>query len=290
MKRLIPFVIAACVGMASCTTQPETVTASIPGPIRTIPAEIQKPSFRKGGKAPMVIICHGLTGNMGETHLTMLADSLQARGIASIRFNFNGHGDDTDNFSKHTISKEVTEAVAVYEYVASLDWVDAGRIAIAGHSQGGAVAGLTAAELGADKVKCLGLMAPGACIHEMVLSGDFLGVKFPDLDFAALKAAAEADPEAPQGAPFWDGRVLGWDYVIDAAQLDIHALTARYTGPTAIIQGSKDDPGIYKGAKEYLDYMPGIEYYELEGLTHCYPEDYPLAAHTTAAFLAKYLE
>lgn len=238
----------------------------------------------------MVIICHGLTGHKDETHLVMLADSLQARGIASIRFNFNGHGDDEANFTRHTISKEVTEALAVYEYVSSLGWVDAGRIAVAGHSQGGVVAGLTAGELGADKVKCLGLMAPAACIHTEVLSGDFVGKKYTDEEIRELKSAADSDPAAPQGFDFWGGRCLGWDYVIDAAALDIHALTARYKGPTAIIQGTKDDPGLIVDSKAYLEYMPGLEYFELEGLTHCYPEDFPLAAHTTAAFLAEHLK
>ena len=290
MKRLFIAFAAALVLAGCAASAPETIEASIPGPVRTIPAQIQKPALRPGEKAPFVVICHGLTGNLGEEHLTRLSDSLLVRGIGSVRFNFNGHGDDETNFVHHTISREVSEALAVFDYVSELEWVDESRMGIAGHSQGGVVAGITAGELGSERLACLALLAPAACIHTNIVSGTMFGLVIPSDELEALSKAAAEDPAAPQGVPFWGGRTLGWDYIKDAMNLDMHALAARFTGPSIIVQGTADDPGLIADSKAYCDYMSDVQYVALKGLSHCYPEDYALAALTAAEFLAAHLQ
>ena len=287
------FIIAAIFAsalLAGCRPEPaEMIEATIDGPVRPIPAWIQKPEMKSSDKVPLVIICHGLTGYAQEDHLTIIADSLQRCGIASIRFNFNGHGDDYKEFEKHTISKEVEEVKAVYEYVASLPWVDNSRIGLTGHSQGGFVSGVAAGELGSDKIACLCLLAPAACIYTMSNSKMIWGTDYSSENFEELAARAEADPSASQGIPFWKGLNLGWAYLADSAKLNPWELAARYKGPSMIIQGSADGEDLIRDAKVYCDYMPEIEYIELEGLTHCYPENLPLVANTATAFFVSNL-
>lgn len=245
--------------------------------------------MRPGQKIPFVIICHGLTGNAQEAHLTSVADSLEAHGIGSIRFNFNGHGDDKVNFSKHTISKEISEVYAIYDYVSKLPRVDKKRIGITGHSQGGFVAGVAAGELGSKKIASLCMLAPAAFIHTMSVEKNVWGTDCSDMDFHALKAAADADLSAPQGIPLWGAGYLGWEYLIDAAELDPWTLAARYDGPAGIVQGTADVPALYRDSKKYCEHMPGLKFCELEGLSHCYPEDLPLAAHTACEFFVQTL-
>ena len=289
-KHIIIATLLSVALLAGCKSAPaEMSEVTIDGPVRPIPAWIQKPELCPGERAPFVIICHGLTGFAQESHLTTIADSLQARGIGSIRFNFNGHGGDYKDFEKHTISKEIEEVKAVYDYVASLPWVDASRIGLTGHSQGGFVSGAVAGELGADKIACLCLLAPAACIYTMAQSRQIWGNDFSDADFDALAAAADADSTACQGIPFWKGLTLGWGYLADSGRLNPWTLAARYTGPAMIIQGGADGEDLIKDSRAYCDYMPEIEYVELEGLSHCYPENLPLVGSKAAEFFAGHL-
>lgn len=292
MKKIALLLAASVLAFAACkVSEPCLEEVAIPGPVRPINAYIQKPALRPGQKVPFVIICHGLTGNHIERHLTGLADSLQAKGIGSVRFDFNGHGMDYANFTSHTISKEISEALAVYDYAAALPWVDTKRIGLTGHSQGGFVAGVTAGELGADKIACLVLLAPAACIYNFVGTGNFFGFRFNPDELEDLSAAAKEDPEAPKGLPLWGSDFyISWDYMIDALTMNPWTLTARYTGPTCIVQGTADDPALIVDSKAYCDYMPQIKYIELEGLDHCYTQDLPLQARTACDYFVENLK
>ena len=146
----------------SCGTQSlstiETQTLSIDGSKGKLSAVIQRPELNPGEKCRMVMILHGLTGNKNETHITAIADALEARGIASIRFDFNGHGESDGDFVNMTVPNEIEDAKRVYEYVKSLDYVDS--VSVIGHSQGAVVTGMLAGELGADKIHSIVLLAP----------------------------------------------------------------------------------------------------------------------------------
>ena len=60
---------------------------SIQGARGTLVGEVVKVSDKK---APVAIICHGLTGNRNETFLLAVVDELSKKGISSVRFDFNG--------------------------------------------------------------------------------------------------------------------------------------------------------------------------------------------------------
>ena len=69
--------------------QPNSQYVTIDGSKGKLAAVIQSPQLKAGERCPMVMLCHGFTGNKEAKLLTLLADSLQANGIASIRFDFN---------------------------------------------------------------------------------------------------------------------------------------------------------------------------------------------------------
>ena len=106
-------------------------------------AIIQTPDGRS--QYPMVIICHGFTSQKEYVLLKELADDLEAAGIASIRFDFNGHGESEGRFQDMTVRNEIEDAKKVFDYVRKLPEVT--TISIAGHSQGGVVASMVAGEL-----------------------------------------------------------------------------------------------------------------------------------------------
>ena len=63
-------------------------------------------------------------------------------------------------------------------------------IALAGHSQGGVVASMTAGELGTQKVKALVLMAPAAVLREDAIRGQIFGVHYDPLNPPEIIASA----------------------------------------------------------------------------------------------------
>ena len=117
-------------------------TVFIDGHHGRLKALIQKPELQQGEKCPMVIFCHGFSGTKDGPLFELVADTLQAHGIASIRFDFNGHGESEGEFKDMTVPNEIEDAKKVVEYVRDLRYVS--TIAIAGHSQGGVVAAMTA--------------------------------------------------------------------------------------------------------------------------------------------------
>lgn len=272
--------IAGTMTITSCdqTLPAERIQIEIQGPYGKLPGEIQRPAMKSKASCPMVIICHGLTGHKSETHLTTLADSLEAHGIASIRCDFNGHGDADGEFVDMTISKEVEDAQAIFDYVNTLSWVDKTNIAISGHSQGGAVAGIKAGDLGTPAIKCLLLMSPAANIHtDLAEDNNMFGTPI-DWD------------NVPEYIDFWGGRHLGGAYLLDAKALDIHARTIPYTGPTFVIQGNKDSRPLYLQALKYGELMQDCKVQVLDGQDHCYTVDVAAAIKPAADFLIEHLK
>lgn len=227
-----------------------------------------------GDKQPVVIICHGLTGSKDELHISKLADELRIRGIASIRFDFNGHGQSEGLFLEHTVANEVEDAKCIYEYVKSLPWVDTSRIGIAGHSQGGFVAGVAAGDQGFDNIKAVALMAPAALIHTTTKEGVCFGDESMKLgDIEAL----------PDSIMVW-GRYFGKEYLRAALETDVYSRTAAYDGPVYILQGTSDGRRLYKDALEYEKYLKNCTIEILEGYPHCYDPNVRLAMSKVAAW------
>lgn len=173
---------------------------------------------------PLVIIMHGFTGNKNESLLTNISDSLLSRGIGTIRFDFNGHGQSEGKFLDMNIRNEVEDAKAIYRFASRLPWVT--RIGLVGHSQGGVIATITAGELPEDAVSSLVLLAPAANITEGARQGIILGTHY-------------APDSVPETLNVW-GRPLRRHYFDIARTIDIHAIAALYSGPALVLHGAAD--------------------------------------------------
>ena len=68
-------------------------------------------------RCPMVILMHGIFSSKDYVPMPSIAKGLAKAGIASIRFDFNGHGKSEGRMQDMTIEKEIADAMAVYEYV-----------------------------------------------------------------------------------------------------------------------------------------------------------------------------
>jgi len=116
------FTILSLILAMTISVNAKTETLKIQGSKGKLAAIIEKPEISKGEKVPMVIICHGFTGNKNESLLKAISEGLLKNGIASIRFDFNGHGESEGDFQEMTVPNEIEDALKVYEYVSKLDY------------------------------------------------------------------------------------------------------------------------------------------------------------------------
>ena len=223
-------------------------TVYIDGDHGRLKALIQKPELQPGQQCPMVIFCHGFSGTKDGPLFELVCDTLQAHGIASIRFDFNGHGESEGEFKDMTVPNEIEDAKKVVEYVRDLRWVS--DLAIAGHSQGGVVASMTAGQLseeqGEPAFKAVVLMAPAAVLREDAIRGNTMGKQY--------------DPFDPgEYVELWGGLKLGGNYIRTAFSLPIYETAAKYQGPALIIHGTADRVVPYTYGERFHQIWPKSE-------------------------------
>ena len=232
---------------------------NIEGSRGNLVAVIQTPdNLKSGDKIPMAIIMHGFTGKKESPLLEGIANKLEAAGIASIRFDFNGHGESEGDFQYMTVPNEIEDAHKVYDYVSRLSYVSS--IALAGHSQGGVVASMLAGQLGADKVKDVVLMAPAGALREDAIRGNTMGKTYDPLD-------------PPEYVEMFGGLKLGKDYITTAFSLPIYETAANYHGKALMIHGTGDRLVPYTYSVLFYHIWPGSELQLLDGFDHGFMED-----------------
>lgn len=240
---------------------------------------IQKPELQQGEKCPMVIFCHGFSGTKDGPLFELVADTLQAHGIASIRFDFNGHGESEGEFKDMTVPNEIIDAKKVVEYVRDLSYVN--DLAIVGHSQGGVVASMTAgelsSELGEPAFHAVVLMAPAAVLRDDAIRGSVMGTTF--------------DPFDPgEYVNMWGRLKLGGNYIRTAFRLPIYETSTKYQGPALIIHGNADRVVPYTYGERYHQIWPKSELVIQEYYDHGFSQDIYRTTDIVSEYLIKQLK
>lgn len=238
-------------------------------------ATVQTPAMEVGAKVPMVIIMHGFTSNKDISMLTSLADSLQKRGIASIRFDFNGHGKSEGNFSDMTVPNEIEDAKAVIAYAKTLPYV--GKIGVMGHSQGGVVASMVAGELGTGSIDAVALAAAAAVLREDAIRGNTQGAQYDPLD----------PPATVQVRPDY---AIGRKYIQTAQSLQIYQTAQKYQGPAIIVHGTGDRVVPWSYAERYHEIWPSSDLEYIKGADHGFTKNQDEEVGLIANFMAKTLK
>ena len=107
---------------------------------------------KEGGPFPAVVLVTGSGPQdrdetlLGHKPFLVLADHLTRKGIAVLRFDDRGVGKSKGDFNKATSADFATDAFAAMEYLANRKEIDSKRIGLAGHSEGGLIAPMVAAE------------------------------------------------------------------------------------------------------------------------------------------------
>ena len=215
------------------------------------------------GKCPLAIVIHGFTGHMEERHILAVCAAMHEIGFATLRVDMYGHGDSDGQFHDHTLFKWLTNALAVIDYAAGLDF--ATDLYLCGHSQGG-LAVMFAAAMHRDRIKGVVALAPALTIPGWAREGRVHGIRF---DPARVPEEFEVGEPEP----------LGGNYV-RAAQLVHPEDSLLYEGPILFVHGLEDPmvpfrnaPALYEscaGEKDCL-FVPGARHVES---MHVAPEAY----------------
>ena len=270
MKRSIFAVMLAVLFVSAAFG--ETIPVQIDGAVGKLSAVIQKPELADGGKCPLVMILHGFTANKNEKLLKTFADALEAEGIASIRFDFNGHGESEGSFVNMTVLNEIEDARHVYEYVRDLRYVS--DVSISGHSQGGVVSSMLAGELGQDSFKSVVLFAAAAVLRDDAIRGNVMGTAYD----------AGNPPESVKIFGRFD---LGRGYMVSAQTLPIYETAEKFTGPVCLIHGTADRIVPYTYSERYHKNYADSELHLIDGADHGFTGFEGEAVKIAVSFLKK---
>lgn len=272
MKLIKTFCCVAILCVATAASA-RTESVTIQGSVGKLSATLVVPdNLAEGQKCPVAILMHGFMGNKEGMLEKLTAERLASLGVASIRFDFNGHGKSEGAFQNMTVPNEIEDAKCVYDYAASLPF--AGPIALTGHSQGGVVAAMTSGDLGADKVRCVVLLAPAAVLRDDAIRGNTMGARYNPLD-------------PPEYVELFPGMRLGGEYIRTAFNLPIYETAKKYTGPACIIHGTGDQVVPYTYGERFHEIWPDSELHILPAADHGFSKEMQKVAELTVDFIMK---
>ena len=121
-----------------------------------------------GGSFPAVVLISGTGHNTrdedvwGHKVFLVLADALTRKGIAVLRYDKRGVGGSSGDYDAATTGDFASDAAAAVAWLKTQSQIDASRIGVLGHSEGGIIAPAVAAS---DKGVAFVVMIAGPCIR-----------------------------------------------------------------------------------------------------------------------------
>ena len=200
--------------------------------------------------APGSIMCHGFTGHKAETHRLFVdaARDFTRNGLAVLRFDFRGSGDSEGEFHEMTVSREIEDARAALDFLASRPEVDPARLGVLGLSLGGCVAACLAGT--DDRVRALVLWA---AVGHMERTFDGLAPEFT------------GDVLDMTGWP------LGRGFLDDLPNIQPLKQLEKYVGPSLVVHGSNDETVPPSDASDYRLALGGhCRLHMVEGADHVF--------------------
>lgn len=233
------------------------------------------PDLPENGKCPMVILSHGFKGNLYYPLWAPIVQTLNAKGIGTLRFDFNGSGQSAGEFVNMTVPNEIDDLLNVIAWVRKQPFTSS--IALAGHSQGGVVSGMAAGQCGAEQIDALVLLSAAAVLRDDALRGNTQGAIY--------------DPwhlDKPW-YPLQEKWQLGREYIQTAMNLPIYETTSQYKGQTLILNGMADQIVPYTYAERYKQSLPQAELIIVPGENHSWSENPQYAVTLVTDWLVKQL-
>ena len=221
---------------------------------RRIAATLHRPEGT--GTFPMVIISHGFFSSKGKYRA--LSEALEKEGIASIRFDFFGHGESDGKFENVTVRKMVENLRLVVKHAYELYFVD--TLGLFGSSMGGMVSLLQAAQ--DSRIGALVLKSPVSDFRQS-MKKDLGAVKMADWEQKGWVTLHDAD-----GSKF----KLNYSFYREGEGYDVYRDARAIACPALIVHGNKDIDVPIEQSKRLFGAIRSEEkdLHVLEGCSHDY--------------------
>ncbi len=255
MNRFACILVAASLpGFAAAQATESTVTIERPG--QDVIGTLALP---EGDPAPVVLLLHGFTGSRDELATEAVPEGIFARtaerladaGYASLRIDFAGSGEATDemSFAETTFEGQTSDALAAVDYLRGLDTIDSDDLFLIGWSQGGLVAAAAAGRSNAfDAVALWNAVATPMSTYSGILTPETV---------AEGLAAAPTEPVAVT-LP-WAEIELNGAFFAGLQAHDPVAEITGYEGPLFVAQGNADTTVPPSSAELYMIAHSGPE-------------------------------
>jgi len=239
----------------------------------TIPAAASERS-----PVPFVLLLHGYKGFMDWGFFPLLAERLADRGLAAVAFNTSssGIGEDLQSFTEQeaferdTCSRQLEDVDRVRDHIASgaFSGVDVQRAGLFGHSRGGGVALVHAAERGDYRA-----LVTWAAVDDL------------DRLDEETKSAWRRDGRLPvvnarTGQTLYVGLELLEDLERNRDRLDVRAACGRVHAPLLLIHGDADPSVAFESMDNIARMLPaGVgRTLVLSGAGHTFGARHPLGS------------
>ena len=221
-------------------------------------------------KCPLVIVIHGLTGDMEEPHITAIAERMNQLGFATLRAEMYGHGKSEGRFEDHNMFKWILNGLKVIDYARSFDFVT--DLYLAGHSQGGLLTVLLGG-LRNNQFKAILPLSPAMLIPEGARNGEMLGMKFDPDNIPDVISIPKYD--------------LNGDYMRVAQLIHAEDAVRKYHGKVFIVHGDEDEAIPLHYSEELQKMYDDCELVVIHGDDHCYTRQLDQVLDAITEFLKK---
>ena len=228
--------------------------------------------------APLIIFCHGYKGFKDWGAWNLLSKTFAASGVAVLKFNFSHNGGtveqpidfpDLEAFGHNNYTKELEDLNQVLDWVettyAKNPHIDASNITLVGHSRGGGIVTLKAAE--DSRIKNLVSLAGVSDFKSRFPKGaDLEAWKSSGVHFVTNGRTKQQMPHYFQ---FYK------NFKANASKLNIQDAAKNLKLPHLIIHGDSDTSVDLKEALALHKWHPQSELMVLEGANHVFGSHHP---------------
>lgn len=249
---------------------------------------------KTGRPCPVIIFCHGFKGFKDWGTFNCIAAWFARQGFCFVKFNFSHNGTtpaapeeftDLESFAANTFSRELNDLGAVIDFVLggsfpSAVHPDPGRIFLIGHSRGGAIAILKAAE-----DKRISRLVTWAAVNDFDKSWNHRLLE----NWKKKGQIEVVNSRTSQLMPLDYG--LYEDYQAHLDRLYVPSAVVRLSIPFLVIHGRNDETVCVRSAYELNDWNKDCtQLYIVEGANHVFGGRHPwnvgkLPPHTEEALL-----
>lgn len=246
---------------------------------RPILADLFLPNHATNLPCPIVLYIHGFNGFKDWGNFELIAARFVAQGIAVASFNTSHNGTnihspsdfvDLSAYANNNISKELYDTQMMLQWIVKQSsiytWIDISRIILLGHSRGGGIALITAAEQKIVKA-CITWAAVGACTTpythfsaSQIQTWKELGVMYYD------------NKRTKQQMPI--NYQLYEDYLVNQLRFDLHEIVKKFKKPILFCHGVQDEAVPVSVAENYHALLPSSSLFVVDS-DHVFGRKHP---------------